>query len=233
MRTRVILLLCAALIGVTGCTGGSGTTPAASTAQGAQQLLAKSSASMRAVTSVQFGLTVAGDLSAVPVHSASGSLTKAGDAKGNAQISELGQLVQVDFVLVGGTFYLKGPTGGYVKLPASTAKSLFDPTAILDPDRGIAHVLASVQNPQPQGAETVNGVAATKVSGKVSGAVAGALVPGISTDVTATLWLADDAKALPVKAEFVVPTTAGKAGATVDVTLSDYDQPVTVTAPTG
>ncbi|HEY4018340.1 MAG TPA: LppX_LprAFG lipoprotein [Pseudonocardiaceae bacterium] len=233
MRTRVLLLLSAALVVVAGCTGGAGNTAATTTTQGAQALLHTSSASMSAVTSVQFSLAVAGDLSAVPVHNATGSLTKAGDAKGSAQITEFGQLVQVDFVLIGDTFYIKGPTGGYQKLSASLAKSLFDPTAILDPNRGIAHVLASVQNPQPAGGDTVNGTAVTKVTGKVSGQVAGQLVPGISTDVNATLWLADDAKALPVKAEFVVPTTAGKSGATVDVTLTNYNQPVTVTAPAG
>jgi lipoprotein LprG len=234
MRTRVVLLLCAALIVVAGCTSSGGASDtAATTTQGAQALLQKSSASMKAVTTVQFSLTVAGNLTAVPVHSASGSLNKAGDAKGNAQISELGQLVQVDFVLVGDTFYLKGATGGYQKIPASMAESLFDPTAILDPNRGVAHVLASVQNPQPQGGDTMNGQAVTKITGKVSGKVAGQLVPGISTDVNATLWLANDAKALPVKAEFAVPTTAGSSGATVDVTLSDYNQPVTVTAPAG
>jgi lipoprotein LprG len=232
MRTRVLVLLCAALVVVAGCTGASDTA-ATTTTQGAQQLLARSAASMGGVTSVQFTLTVAGNLSSVPVHNASGSLNKAGDAKGNAQITEFGQLVQVDFVLVGDTFYLKGPTGKYQKLPASLAESLFDPTAILDPNRGVAHVLASVQNPQPQGAETVNGVTATKITGKVGSKVASQLVPGISTDVNATLWLANDDKALPVKAEFVVPTTGGSSGATVDVTLTNYDQPVTVTAPTG
>lgn len=230
------MALCAALVAavsVAGCTGGSSDKAATTTTQGAQQLLARSAASMRGVTSVQFTLTVAGNLSAVPVHNASGSLNKAGDAKGNAQITELGQLVQVDFVLVGDTFYLKGPTGKYQKLPASLAESLFDPTAILDPNRGVAHVLASVQNPQPQGAETVNGVSTTKITGKVSSKVASQLVPGISTDVNATLWLANDDKALPVKAEFAVPTTGGSSGATVDVTLSNYNQPVTVTAPAG
>jgi lipoprotein LprG len=228
-----MLLLCAALVAVAGCTGGASNTAATTTGQGAQALLQRSSTSMGGVTSVQFGLTVAGTLSAVPVRNATGSLTKAGDAKGSAQITEFGQLVQVEFVLVGDTFYLKGPTGKYQKLSASLAESLFDPTAILDPSRGVAHVLANVQNPQPQGGDTINGQAVTKITGKVRSKVAALLVPGISTDVDATLWLANDAKALPAKAEFVVPTTAGSSGATVDVTLSNYNQPVTVTAPTG
>ena len=188
---------------------------------------------MRGVTSVQFNLTITGNLPAVPVHSATGSINSAGQAKGNADISELGQLVQVDFVLIGDTFYLKGPTGGYQKIPASTAESLFDPTAILDPKRGVANVLGNIQNPQSQGTDTVNGTTTDKVTGKVSSAVVSQLVPGISTDVSATLWLAQDAKALPVKAEFSVPAVAGGGSATVDVTLSNYNQPISVSAPTG
>ena len=233
MRTRVVLLLCAALVAVASCTSGSGDTAATSTAQGAQQLLRKSAASMRAVTSVQFTLTVTGDLTAIPVHNATGTLTKAGNAKGNARITELGQLVQVDFVLIGDTFYLKGPTGGYQKLSASLAKSLFDPTAILDPNRGVAHVLASVRNAQPGGGETVDGVATTKITGTVGKQIASDLVPGIGADVDTTLWLANDATALPVKAQFVVPTTEGNSGGSVVVDLSNYSQPVTITAPAG
>jgi lipoprotein LprG len=233
MRTRVVLLLCAALVAVASCTSGASDTAATSTAQGAQQLLRKSGASMKAVTSVQFSLTVTGELTAIPVHNATGVLTRAGDARGNARITELGQLVQVDFVLVGDTFYVKGPTGNYQKLSASLAESIFDPTAILDPNRGVAHVLASVQNPQPAGGETVDGVATTKITGKVGKQIAGDLVPGIGADVDATLWLANDDKALPVRAQFVVPTTAGNSGGTVVVDLSNYNQPVTITAPTG
>jgi lipoprotein LprG len=238
MRTR-LLVLCAALAVAgtlaAGCQSGSNPAPTGSTANtpSAAALLRTSSVSMRGVTSVQFALTVAGNLPAVPVHSATGSLNSAGQAKGNAEISEFGQVVQVDFVLTGNTFYLKGPTGGYQKIPASAAESLFDPTAILDPKRGVANVLANVQNPQSQGTETVNGTTTDKVTGKVGSAVVSQLVPGITSDVAATLWLAQDAKALPVKAEFSIPTTAGSSGATVEVTLSNYNQPVSVSAPTG
>jgi lipoprotein LprG len=245
MRTRRILVLCAALAAIgtlaAGCQNGSDASTAGSTGSSsstanppsAAALLRTSSSSTQDVTSVQFNLTITGNLPAVPVHSATGSLNSAGQAKGNAEISELGQLMQVDFVLTDDTFYLKGPTGGYQKIPASEAESLFDPTAILDPKRGVANVLANIQNPRSQGTETVNGTATDKITGKVSSAVVSQLVPGITSDVSATLWLAQDAKALPAKAEFSVPTTAGGSGATVEVTLSNYNQPVSVSAPTG
>ncbi len=209
MRTRRILVFCAALAVVgtlaAGCqngsdTAGPGSASPTANAPSAAALLRTSSASMRAVTSVQFDLTISGSLPSVPVHSATGSLNAAGQAKGSAELSELGQLVEVDFVLTGDTFYLKGPTGGYQKIPASEAKSIFDPTAILDPKRGVANVLANVQDPKSQGTDTVNGTATDKITGKVASSVAAQLIPGITSDVTATLWLAADAKALPVKA---------------------------------
>lgn len=213
---------------VAGCTSGnSGTAslPAAST------LLASSGASMRAVTSLHFAITVNGTLSGVPIQNADGDLNAKGQAKGNAKISELGQFVQVDFVLVNNTFYLKGPTGGYMKIPASLAGNLFDPTAILDPNRGVAKVLTSVQGASTQAKETVDGVDCYRMGGKVSKDVVAALVPGINSDVTATLWVAADSKNLPVKAEFAVPGAGGSQGAKVDVDISNINAPVTVTAP--
>ncbi|HEX3778992.1 MAG TPA: LppX_LprAFG lipoprotein [Pseudonocardiaceae bacterium] len=240
MRIRRILVLCAALAVAgtlaAGCQSGSDTSPTAASAKtppSAAALLHTSSASMRGVTSVQFNLTIAGNLPAVPIHSANGSLNAAGQAKGNADLSEFGQLVEVEFVLTGDTFYLKGPTGGYQKLSATDAKSLFDPTAILDPNRGVANVLAHIQNPRSEGTASVNGTTTDKITGKVDGSVVDPIVPGVTGDVTATLWLATDAKALPVKAEFTVPAVVSNSSATVDVTLSNYNQPVSVSAPTG
>lgn len=188
---------------------------------------------MRSVSSVHFSIVVNGTLTGVPIQNADGDLNSQGQAKGNAKIALLGQLTQVDFVLVDRIFYLKGPTGGYQKVPASLAGDLFDPSAILDPDRGVAKVLASVQGPQTQARESVNGVDCYRVAGKISKATVAALIPGISSDVNATLWVASDSRHLPVKAEFAVPGSGGSQGATVDVTFSAINTPVTVTAPTG
>jgi lipoprotein LprG len=227
--TGLLVGLTALLVSVAGCTsGGSADTsglPAAST------LLTNSGASMRSVTSVHFAITVNGTLSGVPIQNAEGDLNAQGQAKGNAKISELGQLLQVDFVLIDKNFYLKGPTGGYQKIPASLAGNLFDPTAILDPDRGVAKVLTNVQGATTAGKDTVDGTDCYKITGRVSKDIVAALVPGIGSDVGATVWVATDPKNLPVQAEFAVPGAGGSQGATVDVTISNVNAPVTVTAP--
>jgi lipoprotein LprG len=230
-RVRVIGLLAtmaALATAAVGCTSGnSGTAglPAASS------LLADSGAAMRGVTSVHFAITVNGTLAGVPIQNADGDLNSKGQAKGNAKISELGQFLQVDFVLVDKNFYLKGPTGGYQRIPAALAGNLFDPSAILDPDRGVAKVLTSVRSPSTQARETVDGTDCYRITGKVAKDVVAALVPGIGADVTATVWVAADGQHLPVRAEFAVPGAGGSQGARVDVDISKVNAPVTVTVP--
>ncbi|MFD2397254.1 LppX_LprAFG lipoprotein [Prauserella oleivorans] len=51
------------------------------------------------------------------VQSLEGDLDRSGQAKGNGTLNQLGQLVEVEFVLADDTLYLKGPTGGFQKIP--------------------------------------------------------------------------------------------------------------------
>jgi lipoprotein LprG len=134
-------------------------------------------------------------------------------------------------VLVNKTFYLKGATGGYQKVPAAFAGSLFDPSVILDPNRGVANLLTSVRGASTQDQESVNGTECYKITGKADKATVAAIVPGIGDDVTATIWIASSGQHLPVRAEFGVPGQGGSQGAQVDVSISNVNAPVTVTAP--
>jgi lipoprotein LprG len=211
------------------CTGGASTASASMPAAGT--LLKTASSTMAGVHSVHFVLNVNGTLSGVPVQSATGDLNSQGQAKGNAKLTTFGQLTQVDFVLLGKDFYLKGPTGGYSKVSAAMVTSLFDPSAILDPNRGIAKVLSSVRSAQTVGREQVDGADTYKITGSVAKDAVSSLVPGLDADVQATLWVTADSKDQPVKAEFAVPGQGGSQGATVDVDISNVNVPVTVTAP--
>jgi lipoprotein LprG len=140
----------------------------------------------------------------------------------------MGTLYEGEFVLVDDTLFLKGPTGGYQELPASLVRNLYDPAAILDPERGIAKVLSSVENPKTEAAEDLDGVATYKVTGRVKKDVVTSLVPGIDDDVDITFWVTRDGGHAPVKASVKTPAEGNP---TVDVTLSDVNKPVTVTAP--
>jgi lipoprotein LprG len=218
-----VLALVLAVLGA--CTSNSTTaTPTVATPT-ATELLAKSSTAMAAVTSAAFTLAIDGQLPTVIVQSAQGDLTAAGDAQGTAKIVQFGQLVEVDFVLSGGDLYIKGPTGGYGKVPAALAGGIYDPSAILNPDKGVPKVLTSVTNPTITGTD---GEAWT-VSGTVPAAVASGLVPGITSDVTAQLTIAMATSELTA-AQFTLDGSDGKP-ATAKVGLSNFNETVSISPP--
>jgi lipoprotein LprG len=221
-RTLLAAVALAASI-VTGCSSGSD-----ASLPEAGALLKDSASAAGSVTSTHFTMKVNGTVPGLSVHSLDGDLTKAdgGGAKGTGTLELLGQVVDAQFVLVNGSLYIKGPTGGFQQIPASLSSSIYDPSAILDPQRGIPKVLSSVQGPKTDGKEDVDGTPTYRVTGTVPKDALAALVPGVSSDANATFWLRQDGGHLPVKASL-----GYQGGAGVDVTLSDVDKPVTVTAP--
>ncbi len=192
-------------------------------------LLKDAATSTANIKSAHFTLTVNGDVPDLPVKKAEGDLTREGSnggaAKGTVSMKLLGDLFEGDFVLVDDSLYIKGPTGGWQKLPASMVRSLYDPAAILDPDRGVAKVLASVRNAKTEGTEDIDGVSTYRVTGRVAKDVVENLVPGIKSDVDITFWVKQDGDHQPVKASVKI------GGPTVDVTLTDIDKQVSITAP--
>jgi lipoprotein LprG len=192
-------------------------------------LLRDSAAATKNIKSAHFLLKANGEIPGIPVHSAEGDLTKEGAAKGKINMDLLGQLFEGEFVLVNQSIYIKGATGNYQKLPASLISNLYDPGAILDPNRGIAKVLSSVKDARTEGREQTEGADTYKVSGRVAKDVVSGLVPGVNSDVDITFWLRQDNKQ-PVKATVKMPGGNGK-DATVDVTLSNVDESVSITPP--
>ncbi len=219
----VMLASALALAGCSSSTASPNSTVAA--VPGATELLARSATAMQAVTSAHFALTVDGQLPDLKVQGAEGDLTSTGDGQGQAKINQLGQLVQVEFVFLNTDLYLKGPTGGFTKLPAAMAGQIYDPTGILNADQGVAKVLSSVTAP---GTPAAAGSSFT-VTGTVPKAVAAALVPGIADDVTATFTV-DQATSQLTSIGFALTGSDGKPG-TVGLTLSDFNKAVTITAP--
>jgi lipoprotein LprG len=209
------------------CSSNSSTAVPATTAPPAAELLTQSATAMAAVTSANFTLVVEGQLPAVTVNSAAGTLTAAGDAKGTATITQLGQLLEVEFVLVDQDLYLKGATGGFAQVPAALAGGIYDPSAILNPDKGVSKVLSSVTGATNAGTDGDAWV----VTGTVPAAVAGGLVPGLATDVAGTFTIEMSNSQLTA-AQFQLDGSDGKP-ATVKVELSDLNEAVTISPPGG
>jgi lipoprotein LprG len=195
-------------------------------------LLREAAAATNDITSAHFTLKVNGTIPGLAVQSAEGDLTaksgEGGAAKGQVRMTLLGRLIEGEFVLIDDKIHIKGPTGDFQELDASLVTGVYDPAAILDPDRGIAHVLTSVQDPKTVAVEDVDGVSAYKIVGRVSKDVIASLIPGIESDVDATVWVREDGDHQPLKATAVLPTEDNPS---VDVTLSKLNEPVEITAP--
>ncbi|MGH3516815.1 MAG: LppX_LprAFG lipoprotein [Haloechinothrix sp.] len=228
VKRRILLVLLAIIAMITsGCTSDEQLPDAA-------ELLRESADATSKITSTHFTLAVNGEVPGLSVRNIDGDLTTAGGpegaAKGTATLTLGGQLIEGEFVLVDQTLYLKGPTGGFQQIPAAMIAGVYDPSAVLDPERGIAKLLAGVRDAKTEATEDVAGTPTYRVTGAVSKDVIATLLPGITSDVNMTLWLAQEGEHLPVKASAALPTD-GEQPASVDVTLSDVDKPVTVTAP--
>ena len=146
-------------------------------------------ATARNMKTVHIALSVNGSPQGMPLRGVDGDVAVGGNARGTLKIDLAGALIEGEFRVVDNTAYFKGPTGGFQKLSAQRAASLYDSSALLDPQRGIANLLAKTTDPKAESVEDVNGVSAYKITGKAEKAVVAPLVPGIGRDVDVTLWL--------------------------------------------
>lgn len=219
----VLALLAIVSLVVTACT--SDDTPSEQLPAG-PALVSDAATATRDISSAHFTLEVNGTIPGLAVRGLDGDLTKEGEAKGTGTLEQSGQLVEIEFVLAGDTLYLKGPTGGYQRIPVALSSSVYDPSAVLDPERGVSKLLSSMRDPVTEGTEEIGGTETYKVAGTLPKDVLAGLLPGIGSDAEVTFWLRTDQRHLPVKASAAFPDDA-----TVDVTLSDVDKPVTVKPP--
>jgi lipoprotein LprG len=229
-RSLTVVAALALVVGpLAACKNNSSTTASADTGPlpAATDLIAQAQTAMGNVQTVHFTIGIDGTIASLPISKADGVLTKAGDAKGTATVSELGAQIEADFVIVGDDFYLKA-LGSYQKMPLADASQVYDPSAILDPNRGISKVLGAAKNPKTVGSDTIDGKTAYKVTIDVDTASVASLIPGAGDGTTGTIWIDKDSHHL-VKGAFAVPSS-GKT-ATVTITLNDYDAPVSISAP--
>ena len=234
-RIRPALALLVAVpvlvVGLVGCSKPKpqASAPAANLPDGAT-LIKDSAAAMRDVKTAKFQITADATIAGLALKRAEGTLTREGSAQGTAQVDQSGLNVELTFVIVGDKIYLKGPTGGYQTLPLSLAAAVYDPSAILDPDRGIAKVRGSVTDPKTEAAESVDGRPAWRVAVKANGDDLSAIIPGVTGTVPGKVWLSTTDKRL-LKAAFTLPSSDAGKGGTVTVVFTDFDQPVTISAP--
>jgi len=224
----------AVLVTLSGCSSKSdkkaGTDAADPNLPAAAGLLKDSSTAMGGIKTAKFLITADGSIAGVALKRADGVLTKEGNAQGTAQVEQMGTTAELAFTIVGKTMYLKGPTGDYQQIPLALAASVYDPSAILDPERGIAKVIGTATEGKTEASESVDGTDTFRVSAKFPAENLSNVVPGVTGSVPGKLWIAKDTKRL-LKATFELPAVGDAKGGTVTVTFKEFDATVNITAP--
>jgi lipoprotein LprG len=192
-------------------------------------LLKESSDTTRSQSSMHLKLAVTGEIKELPIESIEGDLTNtpAVAAQGTANIIFLGQRLEgVDFSVVDGTLYAALTKGSFQDLGPAT--DIYDVSAILNPDTGLANVLANFSNPKADGRETLNGVDTVRVTGTVTAEAVNKITPQLAATgpVPATAWIREDGNHELVQAK-LEPTP----GNSLTMTCSEWGKPVTVTKP--
>jgi lipoprotein LprG len=229
----LVAALTAVLVALTGCSGDdkkSSAPTADSNLPAAEGLLKDSATAMGGIKTAKFLIAADGTIAGLALKRAEGVLTKEGNAQGTAQVDQMGTTTDLAFTIVGKTMWLKGPTGDYQQLPLALAATVYDPSAILDPERGIAKVVSTATEGKTEAAESVDGHATYRVSAKFPAEDLSKIVPGVTGTIPGRLWISKDDKRV-LKAAFDLPASGDVKGGTVTVTFTEFDAAVTIAPP--
>ncbi|STZ19035.1 Protein of uncharacterised function (DUF1396) [Mycolicibacterium phlei] len=230
MRTRLVAIFAALIAAVSFLSGCSKSDESAKDLPDAATLLQESSETTRNQESVHLKLTVEGTIDQLPIEVLEGDLTNvpAVAAQGKADIAFMGQkLSGVEFIVADGDLYgAISPGSGYQNF--GPAADIYDASAILSPENGLANVLANFSDAKSEARETLNGVETVKVVGTVSADAVNRIAPQIEATgpVPGTAWIAEGGDH-----ELVQARLEPSSDTSVTMTLSDWGKPVTVTKP--
>jgi lipoprotein LprG len=194
----------------------------------AATLLKQSSQSTKAVKSVHLMLSTTGKVQGLPIKTLTGDLTTAPStaAKGSAKISFAGSDIDADFVVFDTILYAALTPNKWSDF--GPAADIYDPSSILNPDTGLANILANFTDDKVEGRETINGQNTVRVSGKVSELAINKLVDQLKATqpLPATVWIQETGDH-----ELVQAKLDQSAGNSIQMTLSNWNAPVQVSKP--
>ncbi|MDF2826263.1 MAG: lipoprotein LprG [Mycobacterium sp.] len=222
---RMLAALGAAAVLVAGCSSSETSTE---NLPDAAELLQQSSQTTKGLQSAHLDITVNGTIEGLPLKTLTGDLTNvpATAVQGNATISMAGSDVDAGLIVIDNTLYASLTPDSWLDL--GPAADIYDPSTILNPNSGLAAMLDSFTDPKSEAEENINGVDTVKVSGNVSADSVNSLIPQLkATDaVPASAWIEKDGDHNLVQAE-INPSE----GNSIQVKLSEWNKPVTVTKP--
>jgi lipoprotein LprG len=194
----------------------------------AATLLKDSNTATRALKSIHLDLTVEGEIKNFPIKTLSGDLAQAPAvaAQGNTKLTFQGSDVDAKFVVIDSNLYVALSGDSFIDM--GPAADVYDISAILNPDKGLANVLANFSDPKSESTETINGIETVKVTGQVSAEAVNSIAPPIAATgpIPGTAWIEKEGQHRLVQAK-LQPSD----GTSVQMTLSEWDKPVTVAKP--
>jgi lipoprotein LprA len=218
--------------GSSGGSSGSASTTSASANADAASLVQHSADAMKQLTGVHMSLVVQGNIPNLSVSKVDADLSDTPKAVGNGTATvKIGNAsVDAKFVFVDGHLYSDAAKPGSFTDYGDGA-SIYPVSVMLDPNKGIANLLAKLSNPTNAGSDTINGVQTTKITGTSSSndvaTISGSrIAPAKATTVPTTVWIATDGSYHAVQVEIDPP------GGSVTATFSDWNKQVTATKPT-
>ncbi|SEH81756.1 lipoprotein LprG [Mycolicibacterium rutilum] len=230
MRSRLLAIFAALVFAVAFLSSCSKSDESAKDLPDAATLLQQSSDTTKNQTSVHLRLTVQGTIEQLPIESLEGDLTNvpAVAAQGKANINFLGQRLEgIEFVVFDGILYGAINAGGQLQ-DFGPAAEVYDASAILSPEKGLANILANFSDPEADGRETLNGVETVRITGNVSADAVNKIAPqiGATGPVPGTAWIAEEGDH-----ELMQAKLEPSSGNSVTMTMTDWGKPVTVTKP--
>jgi lipoprotein LprG len=108
------------------------------------------------------------------------------------------------------------------------ASQIYDPSAILNPDTGVADVLANFTDAKAEGRDQISGQTTVRISGNVSPDAVNKIASNFKATkpVPSTVWIVEsgDHQLAQVSLQY-------SQGNTIQMTLSNWGQPVQVNKP--
>ena len=211
---------------IAGCSSGSNQSSAP--LPDATTLVKQAGAATRTVTSAHVVLTVQGKVPGLPIKVLTGDLTTTPStaASGNVKLTLAGSDIDANFVVYDSTLYATLTPNKWSDF--GKASDIYDVSVILNPAAGLANALDNFTDAKAEGRETINGQPTIRISGNVSADAVNKLAPPFSASqpVPSTVWIQENGDHQLVQANL-----QKSSGNSVQITLSNWNQPVTVTKP--
>ncbi|BBU23114.1 LppX_LprAFG lipoprotein [Mycobacterium xenopi] len=230
MQTRrhlfaVLAAMTTAAVLISGCSSSSKSS--SKPLPDAATLVKQSSQATKNVKSVHLVLSTTGKVPGLPIKTLTGDLTtNPTAAKGNAKITIGGSDIDADFVVYDSNLYATLTPNKWDNF--GPAADIYDPSTILNPDTGLANVLAHLSDPKAQARESINGQDTVRITGQVPADTVNQLAAPLKATQPqpATVWIQENGDH-----ELVQAKLDQSPGNSIQMTLSNWNQPVQVTKP--